>query len=172
LTYVVNEGGFRREVQRNECSGSPGKGQIFLPPSPPSAGFRGCEGGSGERKIEKVQSAQALHFASEFRESCIKCKYMDCVEVCPVDCFYEGENMLVIHPDECIDCGVIQQQPLLKPRFGIGLDRVDWAFGLATEYAKIWPVITVKKSPPPDAKEWEERPDKLQYFSPNPGAGD
>ena len=58
---------FRREVQCNECSGSPGKGQIFLPPSPPSAGFRGCEGGSGERKIEKVQSAQALHFASEFR---------------------------------------------------------------------------------------------------------
>ena len=38
-------------------------------------------------------------------ESCIKCKFMDCVEVCPVDCFYEGENMLVIHPDECIDCG-------------------------------------------------------------------
>ena len=38
-------------------------------------------------------------------ENCIKCKYMDCVEVCPVDCFYEGENMLVIHPDECIDCG-------------------------------------------------------------------
>ena len=55
-------------MQCNECSGSPGKGQIFLPPSPPSAGFRGCEGGSGERKIEKVQSAQALHFASEFRE--------------------------------------------------------------------------------------------------------
>jgi len=39
-------------------------------------------------------------------ENCIKCKYMDCVEVCPVDCFYEGANMLVIHPDECIDCGV------------------------------------------------------------------
>ena len=38
-------------------------------------------------------------------EACIKCKYTDCVEVCPVDCFYEGENMLVIHPDECIDCG-------------------------------------------------------------------
>ena len=41
-------------------------------------------------------------------ESCIKCKYLDCVEVCPVDCFYEGENMLVIHPDECIDCGVCE----------------------------------------------------------------
>ena len=38
-------------------------------------------------------------------ENCIKCKYLDCVEVCPVDCFYEGDNMLVIHPDECIDCG-------------------------------------------------------------------
>ena len=44
-------------------------------------------------------------------ENCIKCKYMDCVEVCPVDCFYEGENMLVIHPDECIDCGVCEPAP-------------------------------------------------------------
>ena len=47
-------------------------------------------------------------------EACIKCKYMDCVEVCPVDCFYEGDNMLVIHPDECIDCGVCQ--PDVRPR--------------------------------------------------------
>ena len=43
-------------------------------------------------------------------EDCIKCKYTDCVEVCPVDCFYEGENMLVIHPDECIDCGVCEPE--------------------------------------------------------------
>src|SRR5580700_12060936 len=43
-------------------------------------------------------------------ENCIKCKYMDCVEVCPVDCFYEGNNMLVIHPDECIDCGVCEPE--------------------------------------------------------------
>ena len=43
-------------------------------------------------------------------EACIKCKLMDCVEVCPVDCFYEGENMLVIHPDECIDCGVCEPE--------------------------------------------------------------
>ena len=43
-------------------------------------------------------------------ESCIRCKYTDCVEVCPVDCFYEGENMLVIHPDECIDCGVCEPE--------------------------------------------------------------
>ena len=43
-------------------------------------------------------------------DACIRCKYMDCVEVCPVDCFYEGENMLVIHPDECIDCGVCEPE--------------------------------------------------------------
>ena len=44
------------------------------------------------------------------KDPCIKCKYMDCVEVCPVDCFYEGENFLVIHPDECIDCGVCEPE--------------------------------------------------------------
>ena len=43
-------------------------------------------------------------------EACIKCKYTDCVEVCPVDCFYEGENMLVIDPDQCIDCGVCEPE--------------------------------------------------------------
>ena len=50
-------------------------------------------------------------------DNCIKCKYMDCVEVCPVDCFYEGENMLVIHPDECIDCGVCEPNARLKRSF-------------------------------------------------------
>ena len=50
-------------------------------------------------------------------DNCIKCKYMDCVEVCPVDCFYEGENMLVIHPDECIDCGVCEPECPAKAIF-------------------------------------------------------
>ena len=60
-------------------------------------------------------------------DPCIKCKFMDCVEVCPVDCFYEGENFLVIHPDECIDCGVCEGgfQDLLK-----GADRRDVAVEL------------------------------------------
>ena len=105
-------------------------------------------------------------------ESCIKCKLMDCVEVCPVDCFYEGENMLVIHPDECIDCGVCEPEcpvDAIKPDAESGLEK--W-LSLNAEYAKIWPNITVKKAPPPDSKEWEGKPDKLQYFSPNPGAGD
>src|SRR3981189_1019444 len=97
---------------------------------------------------------------------------MDCVDVCPVDCFYEGENMLVIHPDECIDCGVcVPECPVdaIKPDTEPGLEK--W-LSLNAEYAKIWPNIIVKKTPPPDWKEWEGKPDKLQYFSPNPGAGD
>ena len=60
-------------------------------------------------------------------ESCIKCKLMDCVEVCPVDCFYEGENMLVIHPDECIDCGVCEPEcpgrVAIKPDTEPGLEK-------------------------------------------------
>ena len=81
-------------------------------------------------------------------ENCIKCKYMDCVEVCPVDCFYEGENMLVIHPDECIDCGVCEPEcpvEAIKPDTEPGLEK--W-LKLNAEYAKTWPNITVKKEPP------------------------
>ena len=102
-------------------------------------------------------------------ESCIKCKYMDCVEVCPVDCFYEGENMLVIHPDECIDCGVCEPEcpvEAIKPDTEPGLEK--W-LELNAEYAKTWPNITVKREPPADAKEWEGVPDKFKkFFSPSP----
>lgn len=58
-------------------------------------------------------------------EDCIACKHMDCVEVCPVDCFYEGENFLVIHPDECIDCGVCEPEcpvDAIKPDIEPGLE--------------------------------------------------
>src|SRR6266511_2838200 len=105
-------------------------------------------------------------------ESCIKCKYMDCVEVCPVDCFYEGENMLVIHPDECIDCGVCEPEcpvDAIKPDTEAGLEK--W-LGINAEYARVWPNITVKREPPPDAKEWEDKSDKAKLLSPNPGTGD
>src|ERR1700728_848446 len=94
-----------------------------------------------------VQSVQMTYIVND---NCIKCKYMDCVEVCPVDCFYEGENMLVIHPDECIDCGVCEP-----------------------ECAKTWPNITTKKEPPADAKDWEGVANKFEeQFSSNPGSGD
>jgi ferredoxin len=84
-------------------------------------------------------------------EVCIKCKYMDCVEVCPVDCFYEGENMLVIHPDECIDCGVCEPEcpvDAIKPDTEPSLDR--W-LDINRQYSDSWPNITTKKPAPPDA---------------------
>jgi ferredoxin len=106
-------------------------------------------------------------------ESCIKCKYTDCVEVCPVDCFYEGENMLVIHPDECIDCGVCEPEcpvEAIKPDTEPGLEK--W-LRINAEFAKSWPNITVKKDAPPDAKDWEGVPAKFDaHFSPEPGTGD
>ena len=88
-------------------------------------------------------------------ENCIKCKYMDCVEVCPVDCFYEGENMLVIHPDECIDCGVCEPEcpaEAIKPDAEPGLEQ--W-LKLNADMAKSWPNITIKKDAPADAKEFD-----------------
>jgi ferredoxin len=105
-------------------------------------------------------------------DACIKCKYTDCVEVCPVDCFYEGKNMLVIHPDECIDCGVCEPEcpvDAIKPDTEPGLEQF---LSLNAEYAKIWPNITAKKDAPPDAKEWEGKPDKIKDFDPEPGEGD
>lgn len=106
-------------------------------------------------------------------DNCIRCKFMDCVEVCPVDCFYEGENMLVIHPDECIDCGVCEPEcpvDAIKPDTEPGLEK--W-LQVNAEYASKWPNITVKREPPADAKEFEGKPDKFElYFSPEPGEGD
>ena len=106
-------------------------------------------------------------------EVCIKCKYMDCVEVCPVDCFYEGENMLVIHPDECIDCGVCEPEcpvDAIKPDTEPALDR--W-LDLNRQYSETWPNITTKKPAPPDADAFVSEPDKFaKYFSPAPGEGD
>ncbi len=104
-------------------------------------------------------------------ENCIKCKYMDCVEVCPVDCFYEGENMLVIHPDECIDCGVCEPEcpaEAIKPDTVSGLE--SW-LELNAQYSKTWPNISDKGTPPADHKDWDGKPGKLELLSPNPGDG-
>jgi ferredoxin len=104
-------------------------------------------------------------------DNCIKCKYMDCVEVCPV-CFYEGENMLVIHPDECIDCGVCEPECPAKAIFADTEPGLESWLKLNAEYASIWPNISVKREPPADAKEFDGVPNKLErYFSPNPGQG-
>lgn len=104
---------------------------------------------------------------------CIKCKYTDCVEVCPVDCFYEGENMLVIHPDECIDCGVCEPEcPIGAIIPDIDSRAADY-LELNRKYSEKWPNITRMKPAPPDAKEYEKETGKLEkYFSSKPGKGD
>ena len=111
-------------------------------------------------------------------ENCIRTKYMDCVAVCPVDCFYEGENMLVINPAECIDCGACvpacKAHAIVKVRAGNpGADEtIDEWLKINAEYALKWPNITQKGETPPDADEYRTKPGKKKYFSPNPGKGD
>ena len=87
-------------------------------------------------------------------DACIKCKFMDCVEVCPVDCFYEGDNMLVIHPDECIDCGVCEPEcpvEAIRPDTDDGSDKY---LEVNRKFADIWPNITRKGESPADADDW------------------
>lgn len=95
-------------------------------------------------------------------ENCIKCKYQDCVEVCPVDCFHEGPNFLVIDPDECIDCTLCEPECPAEAIYS----EEDLPPGqeefLKTnaELARKWPVITEKKAAPGDADEWKGKPGK------------
>lgn len=106
-------------------------------------------------------------------EVCIKCKYMDCVEVCPVDCFYEGENMLVINPDECIDCGVCEPEcspGAILPDTDHGADK--W-LELNRIYGDKWPNIVNKGTTPSDAADWDLVKDKFKnHFSISPGTGE
>lgn len=99
-------------------------------------------------------------------ENCIKCKYMDCVEVCPVDCFYEGPNYLVIDPDECIDCALCEPEcPIdaIVSEDDLTEDQMQFK-ALNAELSQKWPNITVKKDGPEDGKAWENKPNKLQYL--------
>jgi len=101
-------------------------------------------------------------------ENCIKCKYTDCVEVCPVDCFYEGENMLVIHPDECIDCGVCVPECPAEAIFSDAEREAtpEW-LEINRKYADLWPNITARKPPLPDADSENGRKGKAAELSPN-----
>ncbi len=107
-------------------------------------------------------------------DNCILCKFTDCVEVCPVDCFYEGENMLVIHPDECIDCGVCIPE---CPADAIITDDDPGAtpdlLALNATYSETWPNIIEKKDPLPDAETMDGVAGKLErYFSAKPAEQD
>jgi ferredoxin len=100
-------------------------------------------------------------------ENCINCKHTDCVDVCPVDCFHEGPNFLVINPDECIDCAVcvaecpvdaiVADNDLSEP------ERIKW-IEINTTYSAKWPNITRKKDALPDADKWDGVPDKLDLL--------
>jgi ferredoxin len=105
-------------------------------------------------------------------DNCIACKYTDCVEVCPVDCFYEGENMLVIHPDECIDCGVCEPEcPADAIRPDTESDMDSWV-EFNRKFSEKWPVIITKKDQLPNAEERDGEIDKMtKYFSEAPGEG-
>jgi len=103
-------------------------------------------------------------------EACIRCKYMDCVEVCPVDCFYEGENMLVINPDECIDCGVCEPECPANAIVSDTDSKAEKWQEMNREYSTKWPNCTHKKAPPSDADSWKGVPDKFaKHFSDKPG---
>ncbi|MDG2186929.1 MAG: ferredoxin family protein [Hyphomicrobiales bacterium] len=106
-------------------------------------------------------------------QACIKCKFMDCVEVCPVDCFYEGKNMLVINPDECIDCGVCEPECPIEAILPDTEPGMEEYLELNRKYSEIWPNITIKKDPPSDADTYKDMENKLtEHFSEEPGKGD
>ena len=99
-------------------------------------------------------------------ENCIRCKYTDCVEVCPVDCFHEGPNFLVIDPDECIDCTLCEPECPAKaiyPEDDVPAGQEGY-IALNAELSKQWPVITVRGEPLADAAEWDGKTGKLDQL--------
>ena len=96
-------------------------------------------------------------------DECVKCKYTDCVEVCPVDCFYEGELMLVINPDECIDCGVCVPECPIDAIKEESRDLIKWV-EINKELSAKWPNITVKKLPLPDAENYKYEKNKFEKY--------
>tara|TARA_B100000035_G_scaffold14185_1_gene11632 strand:+ start:4360 stop:4746 length:387 start_codon:yes stop_codon:yes gene_type:complete len=99
-------------------------------------------------------------------ENCIKCKYTDCVEVCPVDCFHEGPNFLVINPDECIDCSLCEPEcPIDAIISDEDINDENRHFlELNERLSKKWPILTEVKPAPTDAKEWENKENKIDLL--------
>jgi ferredoxin len=99
-------------------------------------------------------------------ENCIKCKYMDCVDVCPVDCFHEGPNFLVIDPEECIDCTLCEPECPVEAIYSEDElpPEQEKFLALNAELSQAWPVITEMKPAPDDADDWKDVKDKLQHL--------
>lgn len=99
-------------------------------------------------------------------ENCIKCKYTDCVEVCPVDCFHEGPNFLAIDPEECIDCTLCEPEcpvEAILSEDDLPEDQAHF-LKLNADLSAEWPVITEIKPAPDDADDWADKPDKLKLL--------
>ena len=99
-------------------------------------------------------------------ENCIKCKYTDCVDVCPVDCFHEGPNFLVINPEECIDCTLCEPECPAEAIYSeddLPENQVHFT-ELNEELARIWPVLAEKKEGPSDGADWDGKPDKIELL--------
>ena len=99
-------------------------------------------------------------------ESCIKCKYTDCVEVCPVDCFYEGPEFLVIHPDECIDCGLCEPECPIEAIFAddeLPENQIEF-IEINAKLADVYENITEAKDPLPDADNFKDIEEKIQFL--------
>lgn len=107
-------------------------------------------------------------------EPCIKCKYTECVRNCPVICFHEGANMLVIDPEDCIDCGACVDPCPVNAIYPESEVPEKWQHytALNAEYAEIWPEITLPKEPLPEAEEFAKVEVKEPRFDPAPGEGD
>lgn len=96
-------------------------------------------------------------------DECVKCKYTDCVEVCPVDCFYEHELMLVINPDECIDCGVCVPECPIDAISEESPELIEWV-EINKKLSETGPRITKIKAPLPDADKFKDEKNKYQKY--------
>jgi ferredoxin len=118
------------------------------------------------RKAATTRNAREHYMTYVVTENCIKCKYTDCVEVCPVDCFHEGPNFLVIDPDECIDCTLCEPECPAEAIFAEDdvPEGMEEYLQINEELSREWPVITEKKDPLPDAEQWDGVKNKKQYL--------
>lgn len=106
-------------------------------------------------------------------DNCIRCKFTDCVEICPTDCFHEGENMLVIEPEACIDCGIcVPECPAGAIIPDTDAEAGPW-LSFNAKYSRRWPLIFTRRDPLPEAEAFDGVPNKFpRHFSSKPGKGD
>ena len=150
---------------------------LIVQPSPSSSRCLGDVWGRDLKSLNfpggRLLCAKTFHMVQNnnlmtyvITENCIKCKYTDCVEVCPVDCFHEGPNFLVINPDECIDCSLcVPECPIDAIISDEDITDENRQFlELNERLSKKWPVLTEFKPAPDDAKEWENKDNKIRFL--------